>query len=200
MKKLVVKTSLITLATIVGAVIIAFFSLWIFSPKTLANVFDGVGAYSASLYFYEQNYNKTEDIRDLALLVDELIKNEDNENLETYSKKLISDNGFYNYCLVQDRTYLDAITTKEYYTGVYAIALINNGKLETAITFMSDCVGEDGYTDYNPFRTVIYEFKNDDSVLRSCAIAITAELTNLAGDEALLALSDVNDINYLLAK
>ncbi len=198
MKKLVIKTSLITLACIVGASIIAFFSLWLFSPKSLGKVFDGVGSYSVSVYFYEQSYNKSKDIVDLALLVDKLDENTDNERLETYLEKMVTADSFDEYCLSQDSGQTGLISTKEYYTGIYAITLINNDKLDTAIDFMTGLVKKDGYTENNAFRTVISEFSQDKTVLNKCLTAITNEYDNLTGEGVIFATNDIDDINNLL--
>ena len=67
MKKLVVKTICLSLAFLLGSICCAFGLATIFVPGRVGDIFDGVGAYSASVFFYEKEYRKTEDINDLYL-------------------------------------------------------------------------------------------------------------------------------------
>ena len=68
MKKVVLKTIAITLASIVLALGLFFGSFALFSPITLAKFFDGLGVYSLSINFYESNFNKTKKVSDLAII------------------------------------------------------------------------------------------------------------------------------------
>ena len=69
MKKLVVGTVLLSLAFILSSMLCAFGLATIFAPGRVGVVFDGVGAYSASVFFYEKQYKKTKDIDDLYVVV-----------------------------------------------------------------------------------------------------------------------------------
>ena len=102
MKKLVIKTIAITIAVMLGVVVVAFGVTSLIAPKFLANIFDGVGGYSASIFFYEKQYEKTEDIYDLVLLVDKIEKEKDSVLAEEYLYKLINHEQFNEYCNLSD--------------------------------------------------------------------------------------------------
>ena len=85
MKNLVIKTVVITLAAIVSLMAITFGALTVFTPKTLGGVFDGAGNYSAAVFFYDLQYEKTGDIEDLAVLIDESYGFGDKENAKKYA-------------------------------------------------------------------------------------------------------------------
>ena len=149
MKKLVIKTSLITLACIVGAMLIAFGVTALFAPVKMADFFDGVGNYSASVFFYEKQYKKTQEISDLELLVSKMDRQDAYE--KGYLKELVEHEDFYSY--TDGKGHL--ITTAEYYYGEYSLALFENGKFEDSLAVAKSYVDKYGYTTYNPLSAVI---------------------------------------------
>ena len=152
MKRLVIKTTLITLASIIGALIIAVGALCLFAPKTMANFFEDVGNYSASVFFYEKNYEKTGSISDLDELLLKVYVESDYELTEKYSKEMIEHVQFESL----------SVANKEYYYGCYVIALANNGKFDQAINVGKDFVQDYGYTVFNPLRILITDYLQDD--------------------------------------
>lgn len=198
MKKLVLKTVAITLATIVGLLVVAFCATCFIAPKFLANVFDGVGNYPASVFFYESNYNKTGEIEDLGLLIDKLDSEKGGEKLKGYLKEMIESAGFDEYCKAQDLKGGGVVSSKEYYTGLYAVILIDNGDVDGAIVVANEFVKENGYTKNNPYRLVIAEFSDNTAVLSEWKNAIAFETLSLSGDALTIALGDLNDIKILL--
>lgn len=157
MKKLIVKTSLITLAVTLCALMITFGALALFAPKTVAGIFDGVGGYSASVFFYEKQYNKTGDINDLVVLVDKIDEDEEPLKAEKYIEILIEREDFKAYCEEQDKS-KPAIATKEYYYGNYVLVLVENGRFDKALEVCSEQAhGSGKYTKDNPYRVIISE-------------------------------------------
>lgn len=149
MKKLVIKTSLITLACIVGAMLIAFSATALFAPVKMAGFFDGVGNYSASVFFYEKQYKKTSDVSDLELLVSKMDRQDAYE--KGYLKELVEHKDFYT--LASEEGAL--ISTPEHYYGEYSLALLENGKFEDCIAISKSFISKYGYTEYNPLTVVI---------------------------------------------
>ena len=70
--KLIGKTIAITLASVIGALLIAFGAAALFAPRLVADMFDDMGAYSASIHFYERNFESTKTTDDLVLLIDKI--------------------------------------------------------------------------------------------------------------------------------
>ena len=156
MKKLVIKTVVIVLSIIVGVFAITFGVLCLTTPKTIAKGFENLGSYSASKYFYEKQYEKTESIDDLQILIDNAYGNNDKKSLQVYLGELISHNNFKKFCMAKNEALSpSAMQTEEYYSAFYASVLFDNGNFEGAKKFCSSYVNEMGYTKCNPFTELI---------------------------------------------
>lgn len=160
MKKLVIKTICITLASLIGAFVLAFGAVTLFAPKCLGELFDGVGNYSASVFFYEKQYEKTDDINDLYRLVSKIDIEKDATVAEKYYFEFISHKDFESLCANIDNDNR-AVLAKDYYYGTYCLALAKNGKLDKALSFAKTYVDENGYTINNPFRVIVMEYADD---------------------------------------
>ncbi len=155
MKKLVIKTTLITLASILVAMGIAFGAIALFAPGFTADIFNGVGNYSASVFFYEKQYKKTGDIDDLATLVDKIDYEKENQKSEEYLSLLVNHADYESFC---DLGSNGSVTTEEYYTGNFALVLAENGKFNEALDVAKNYVLDNGYTKNNPFRILVVNF------------------------------------------
>lgn len=158
MKNLVIKTIVITISSIICFLATLFGALCVFAPTSIASVFENMGCYKESVFFYELKFEQSNDIDDLIVLVDKAYGNKDNEGLEEYLGELIWHKNFFNYCKNKD-TSLSAnkMPTKDYYVGYYAKVLIENGKFESAINMSASYVEKFGYTEFNPIRTIVNE-------------------------------------------
>ena len=134
---------------------VAFGAFALLSPKTLGKAFDGVGCYSASVFFYEKDYKKSGDIESLNRLVLKLDENKDSARAEKYYAEIISHKDFESLCQRQNTN--GKLTAKEYYYGNYALTLALNCKFDKALDLGKEFV-KDGYTAYNPIRVLVYEF------------------------------------------
>jgi hypothetical protein len=122
LKKLVIKTVLITVASLIGVMVITFGAMAIFAPRSVAGFFDGVGSYSASVFFYEKEYKKTDDIEDLVVIIGKACANDDNERAEKYVKELLERDDFSSYCAECDKDLKQGdMTTEEYYNVLYKV-------------------------------------------------------------------------------
>lgn len=120
LKNLIVKTIVITLASIVSLLAITFGALTVFTPKTLGGIFDGVGSYSAAVFFYDLQYEKTGDIEDLAVLVDQTYGQEDTANAKKYLSIMLKHKDFESYGSKVIGQNFDGsdFTLKDYYLGL----------------------------------------------------------------------------------
>lgn len=163
MKNLIAKTVVITLASIVSLLAVAFGVLSILTPKTVADIFDNLGANNASIFLYQMNYEKTDDIQDLIDIVDKTYANQDSLRQEKYLDMLIAREDFNTFCLASDRESLGKddfeLTTKEYYYGYYVSVLYKNEKFNKALEIANDFVKTDGYTKFNPLSTLLDEYR-----------------------------------------
>ena len=155
-KKIVLKTIAITLAGILLCAGILYGALALFSPITLATFFDDMGMYSASIRYYEKNFEKTNTFGDLDKLVIEIDLDKDSDIAEKYLKLLVESEQFDKFCELKDQLSPSQISAKEYYLGEYVYALCKNDKFEDAVEIASNYVTESGYTKDNPIRIMVF--------------------------------------------
>ena len=147
MKKLVVKTAALTLSIVILFALFVFGAVSVFAPKSMATFFDRLDCYSISVYYYESQYNKTEDyedLNDLCIAVDEV---EDSERAYKYLDILCGHVKFPDY----DGGENTGMSYQEYFYAKYASsALIIYGE-NRAIEIAEKYVKTFGETKYNPF-------------------------------------------------
>ncbi len=158
MKKLIIKTIVITLSSIISLVSVVFGALCAFTPTTIASVFEDMGFYRQSVFFYELKYEQSNKIDDLIVLVDKAYGNDDVQSLEKYLGKVIWHKDFYSYCQNKDAELpIGEMPNQEYYIGYYATVLIKNSKFDNALNMAKSYVEKFGYTEFNPIRTIVNE-------------------------------------------
>ena len=185
LKKLVIKTALITLASLIGAMTIAFGATAICAPGFTAGFFDGVGNYSAAVFFYEKQYQKTSDVDDLVVLVDNIDYRWDLNSAEKYLNLLLAHVDFDDFCAQNQ----NGFSQKEYYYGNYALVLAKKGKFSVALSVSTIYVNECGYTKYNPYRVLILDYNGATTEQLN---QILDKLTALTG-----SISDTTQQGYL---
>ena len=196
MKKLVIKTICFTLGGIILLLGLLYGALAIFSPKTLANFFDGVGFERLALKNYEREYNKTEEILDLYELVVKLDEEDNAEKCEKYSLALISSENFDALCALLDGENA-SVTTKEFVSSKYALSLFYGNKFSDSINFAKEYFDVNGYTSFSPFRVLVSEGKDIFTLeQKQDLIGKLTELVSVASaSEQVLINSDINSLN-----
>lgn len=122
MKKLVIKTVLITVAIVFALTALTFGAMSIFAPRSVAGFFDGVGGYSASVFFYEKEYVKTDDIDGLLFLIDKTCAKDDDERTVKYLEMLFDREDYNSFCEQKDKDLKQGqLKTDDYYKGLYAL-------------------------------------------------------------------------------
>ncbi len=193
MKKLVIKTASITLAVIIGIIALTFGTLCLFAPKSVAKLFDGAGGYSASVFFYEKQYNKTKNQDDLYVLVLKLDEQEDALKTRQYLTEFLKIDGIKEYCKNLD-TIGNKMTTYEYLSGKCACAIYLDTGIGDTIRFLEQSV-KDGYGDYNAYSIVISEFSSVLTKEELNALKQSIQDQNVNND---YTKRDINLINQLL--
>ncbi len=162
MKKLVIKTTFITIISILAVCIIVMSAICAFKPRTIGKMFENLGNYEASQYFYQRQYEKTQEIDDLILLIDNAYEKQDSQKLVVFVRALINSKDFYAYCQSKNSKLApNQMTTEEYYFGVYVELLLSEGKFDKAIKSAKAYVVKDdgslelGYTKFNPVRVLV---------------------------------------------
>ena len=150
MKKLVLKTALITLGSIVGALCILYGVFALFFPLNMANFLDSLGIQKGAVSFYELHYEKTGDISDLGVLCVKVDELEDSARADKYISLLVEDDGFNSYLAFFDEGGNSLISGRDFFYGKLAIAKQKMGGVDEFITFATDAV-KDGYSEFNCF-------------------------------------------------
>ncbi|MBE5734327.1 MAG: hypothetical protein E7347_04695 [Clostridiales bacterium] len=196
MKKLVVRTIWITLASVLGAFVIAFGATAIFAPDLMGRAFDGVGNYSASVFFYEKQYEKTGDIDDLDVLVSKINIKKDSSRAVKYFGKMVEREDFDAFCNSQNNG--SNMSAKEYYCGYYALSLAYNGKSSQAITYAQSFVNDNSYTEFNPLRMLVLDYAQQASQteIESLENAINS-VSNFSAEQVVFINADISTLNDL---
>ena len=158
MKNLVIKTALITLASIIGVALVVMGALMIFAPKTIANFFDNLGMDNAALTFYEKQYDKTEEISDLAIVIDKIDVDERPLDTEKYLLTMLSHNDYEAYLTeTAKENFGSTEKAREFYYGKLVLSRVNLSKFSDALNDAYEFYTKHGgYTEGNPYRTILY--------------------------------------------
>ena len=195
MKKLVVKTAIITLASLICTLLIAFGALAVCAPNYLGRVFDGTGNHSVAVFFYEKQFEKTGNIDDLNTLVLKLDVKGDSQKAEKYYKKIIEHSKFENLCQRQD-SQNNSLKAEDFYVGQYVLSLAYNGKFEKAVDYSKDYIGA-SYQKNNPFQVLIYNYLTSDKVDQINAVKVALEEVEQGLTETSLLTEDKAYIDTL---
>ena len=198
MKKLVVKTAIITLASLICTLLIAFGALAVCAPNYLGRVFDGTGNHSVAVFFYEKQFEKTGNIDDLNTLVLKLDVKGDSQKAEKYYKKIIEHSDFVSLCQSQN-SQNGLVGAKDFYVGQYVLSLAYNGKFDEAVAYSKyHIVAVASYQKYNPFQTLIYKYLSSDKVDQISAVKVALEEVEQGLTETSLLTEDKAYIDTLI--
>lgn len=197
MKKLVLKTVAITVAAIIllGAAVYLMFALAF--PKTLASAWKNIGNYSLAAKYYEKQYDKSEDIEDLAVLCIYLDVKADSVRAAKYLKILTENEKFSESFPVDGKNGGFGFTDYEYYFGKYALAEFYANKIDAAIAVCTKAVSA-GYTDHNAFNVLLSDAENltktDGEKIAAAITEIKGGLTGKAEEYANRDIGFANDL------
>ncbi|MBO7214915.1 MAG: hypothetical protein J6V66_05410 [Clostridia bacterium] len=183
MKKLIAKTIAFSVGVLVVGVCIFYLIMANFSPSTLSDFYFRMGNDKLTLKYSEKAYEKSEDISDLATLVERSIVFDNATLTKEYGLKLINSSDYSTYASEQDSGY------KYYVAGSICEALYLLGENQTAIDTAFDNTAT--YSKVNPIRVLIsLAVQNGDST------TLTSILSRLEDRQNLNEFGN-NDISYL---
>ncbi len=197
MKKLVLKTAGITLATIILLLAVTYGVLALFFPGVLGDFFYDTGSYTVGIKYYEREYEKSGELDDLYNLCEKLDQGEDANKIKVYTKKLIDHKDFEDFCVKIDRQVNSKITTSEYIEGKYICALYTLEGIDVTITQGKIIVENSGYTKHGCFSTLISTLGTRFSEQEIDTLGLA--LTGLLGEVELSQLANLNaDLELLV--
>lgn len=193
MKKLILKTALITFACILAVLLVLVTAMTMLAPRTMSEFFDGLGGERASLWYMELSWRKFGDTDDLTELFAKSADAEDYERVEKYGRELSGREDFARICVSQDAGGAE-IAFYDYVCGNTAEAIFKNGDAAGAVEFAAAHT-DDGYPPYNALQTLLYAdgAKNDGALLASLKTALE-KLSETGGAELQADLGYLNGL------
>lgn len=187
MKKLIIKTALITISVLIIASLTVF-SLWLVgSPQTMATSCEKTGNYSFAVTCAGLRYKYTKDVYDLARCVDNAILSGKDNLICEHGEKLLSDGKFDEVCTAKDGAIPENTAGvpfgyKAYVCGHIAVAEYRLGDIDKAVkTALTG--GE------NSFPKLVIEVSSNGD--RTSANAVLSALETLEQTEETKALSQI---------
>ena len=177
MKKIIFKTVILTLISLVAVFLITYGCIAGSSPKFLADIWSDLGSYDISVKYYEKQYEKTQDIYDLALLCNKVNEQNDSARAARSLKLLTEDKNFAVLCNAEDNSDGYTFTAFEYYFGKYAVAEYFESGINSAILIAEKSVTA-SYTEHSAF----YSLLGIESLTKSDGEKIVAAITEIKGE------------------
>lgn len=146
MKKLVIKSTVITVI-IIALLSLAFtFTVTAFFPKYVADVSFKLGNKNTCVKYSEKQYNKTHSQSDLSILVERCVWADNDELTIKYGATFINSENFATYCSFKGDGYL------YYIVGSYVKSLYETGEKEKSVE--TAFLNTSTYSSTNPIRLV----------------------------------------------
>ena len=166
MKKLIIKTSIITVLSVLVATILLVTTLCIFAPKTVSDYFYGVGNGNLSVRYMEKAYNKNQTAENLEELIFKANENEDYSRVVKYSEIFINREDFVAFINAKPSN-SGQMTYEEYFYGNYVIALYETGAENEVIFAVADKTVESNYSEYSAYSSLVYGCSATDTAFLS---------------------------------
>ena len=176
MKKLVIKTVVLTFISFIALFLIFYCCFSAAAPKTLADVWSDMGSYSFSIKYYEKQYEKTNDLFDLAVLCNKVNEQSDSSRAVTYLKALTEHENFSALCETEDKKFSYTFTAYEFYFGKYAVASYYESGIGSALAVAEKSV-KTGYTEHSAF----YSLLGIESLTKDDGDSIKTAIEGLSG-------------------
>ena len=194
MGKIVLKTVVLTLISFIAVVCIAYGFFASITPKFLAKTWAGIGNYDISMKYYEKQYDRTQDVSDLAIICNNVNEKEDRARAVKYLSLLTGNDGFSDFCDREDNLVGYKFTAYEFYYGKYACASFFNGGINNAVSVAKKSV-QKGYTENNAFYSLlgVETLTAEDGAVIKTAI----ESLDLSESELVFANRDIEIANSI---
>lgn len=118
MKKIIIKSTLITIALVVGCVAVVFAVISFGFPNTICGWCEQLGNYGLAARYASLYYSYTDKVSALGRCVDDSILADDDEYLLNYGVQLIEREDFSDYCTERDDEINGSISSDENFAGI----------------------------------------------------------------------------------
>lgn len=183
MRKLIVKTVAFSLGVLIALVSLFYLVLMTASPSTLGDFHFRTGSEKLAIKYSEKAYEKSNDIGDLAVLVERSIVFKEHASVKKYGFELINAKGYGEFVQTKGVGY------NYYMVGSIAKSIYILGEKNTAIDLAFNSTAD--YTELNPIRVLISTMLEAED-----KTALSIVVTKLEARESKNQLC-LNDISYL---
>ncbi len=197
MQKYVLKISIISVLGLFVVALLSYFFIALLSPATLARFYEKVGSYKKAVVYYDSEYEKTGEIKDLCALCDSALKTGDNGLIAEHLQKLSDDESFYSYCQEKENglEYYELITSK-YLQSQYEISGLTSQEIvEKALNYSKT------YTTTCAFRSVMFiAVEKEDSEFLTKVLSALKEkdVLSMTETERTILSSDIKNLENFL--
>lgn len=132
MKKIIIKTAMITLASVIVLLALAFGIASLAFPKNMSQICENMGNYKLAASYAERQYSYTGSTEDLYRCTRLYIRIGDRSNTIKYCKKLVEKEDFKECCA----------SDVQYIYGNYATSLYLSGKGDEAVVIAEKSIAD----------------------------------------------------------
>lgn len=191
---MVLRTALITFLSFVVLIALCYFSVAIFSPKSLKVFYSDLNDSKRAVKYAEKQYSKSEDLIDLYSLCVMLDEFSDSQKTEQYISDFVKSDNFNEFCnSIDNENTNTVISTSDYLYGKLVIATYINSGISDAIEVCIDSV-KNGYSDFNAFNILITSELNLSESDKQSLIDTLVSL-NVKNNEEVFLNRDISLIN-----
>ena len=187
MNKIVIKTALVTLGTVIALFVLAFGIASLAFPRNMSEICENMGNYQLAASYAKRQYEYTDSTEDLYRCARLYIKTNDRENTIKYCEKLVNKKDFKEYCGAH----------VQYVYGNYATALYLSGNDDGAVAIAEKSV-EDGFVISNAYVTLTLQADAKED--KEFAGKLLSSLEKIEEPQNEAQLKDYNAVKTILEK
>ena len=196
MKRFLLKVVGITLAGILVFIGAAFAVLYIFTPRTLAGIYDGLGGYGAAASLMYKEYRSSDKISDLDATCRYALKHGDDEKIALYLGYMTKRADFEDYCNADEGLsvgYYDFLCS-EYVVSAYKTESDTDG-----VILIADALTKTyGKGSALHALAVAVAVNSDKATAAKVRSAVAARADKAEGEEKLAIESDIEHLDEFL--
>ena len=200
LKKIVVKTAVITVAIIIVVVSVVFTIFRFAFPQHMATLSEGMGNYNLAVRCASLRYSYTHDCNDLARCFDDSVLWKNDQYIIQYGEELVNNEGFFAVCESKNQAAGANYDYRQRVFGKIAVSYYNTGKKGKAVSFASEANGYTSFVYGNALMSLAAAVRSA-SDKEVCAL-IVAELDKIqpANGQELTILNEVkNSLRAIIA-
>ena len=204
MKKIIIKTAIITFCMILICTAILHCIFALFFPKSLSKFYKKLNNNSMAVKYMEREYIRSSDFDTLTALCELVDEHKDGATAEEYISLMLSadnEERFADYCGKADLNGA-SISTREFYNAKLVIAIYSQDRQIEAIHKAEELIKKNGYTQNNPFYLLILDCgeklsDSEKSEIENCIEELKESLTE---SEKTFAEKDLDLLHSLQSK